>query len=70
MILQQIRKEFVKPTSFTSAFANFGKKSNSVLPLNNKKVAVRNLSIGFKTGEIFGLLGKREKLSRLFRLIR
>jgi ABC-type multidrug transport system ATPase subunit len=58
LILQQIRKEFAKPTSISSAFANFGKKNNSVLPLNNKKIAVRNLSIGFKTGEIFGLLGE------------
>nr|QUF59433.1 ATP-binding cassette transporter Abca5 [Brachionus angularis] len=47
LVLQEIRKEFSKSKLSFNLFARPAEK----------KVAVRNLSIGFKNSEIFGLLG-------------
>lgn len=56
--MQEIRKEYYKPTNITNALASINcKKKSEVAPLDSRKIAVRNLSLGFKTGEIFGLLG-------------
>jgi hypothetical protein len=64
LILDEIRKSFAKPLSFADMMV----KKNKKTPINNdhdrvnndnnnKKIAVRNLTVGFNTGEIFGLLG-------------
>lgn len=52
MVLDEIRKEFGKTES--NIFKILQKKTTEK---NEKKIAVRNLSIGFRNGEIFGLLG-------------
>lgn len=64
LILDEIRKSFAKPLRFADMMV----KKNNKTPINNnhdrvnndnnnKKIAVRNLTVGFNTGEIFGLLG-------------
>ena len=47
----------MKPTNVSNALASIRCKKSEVAPVNTKKVAIRNLTLGFKTGEIFGLLG-------------
>ena len=55
LILQEISKKFSKPTS-VGDLLNFGKRKIDVT-LKKDKLAVRNMTLGFKNGEIFGLLG-------------
>ena len=61
LVLQELRKRFVKPRSINDAFAKCSfKKSNHVQatdPSAREKLAVRNLSLSFRYGEVFGLLG-------------
>lgn len=47
MVLEDLRKEFTTKSV----------KKNKGKDKKNKKVAVRNLSLGFNYGEIVGLLG-------------
>ena len=60
MVLEEIQKEFSKPTSINDYIKCTKKKTAeelSQLQTKNRKIAVRNMCLGFKKGEIFGLLG-------------
>ncbi len=53
-MLQDVRKEFKKETSISN---EFNCMSREKVAANRYKVAVRNFSMSFRTGEVFGLLG-------------
>lgn len=58
--MEELRKEFVKKSSisdFVNKNLKVGRRGQQLVPNDNKKVAVRNLSLSFRNGEIFGLLG-------------
>nr|APD26543.1 ATP-binding cassette transporter subfamily A member 5 X2 protein [Brachionus koreanus] len=60
--VNEIRKDFSKKYTLTKQIQKFNnlfsrKRNNASLQKIEKKIAVRNLSIGFRQGEIFGLLG-------------
>ncbi len=57
--MEGIGKEFSKPSNINNYLkCNIKKRTTEELQAENKrKVAVRNMCLGFKKGEIFGLLG-------------
>ncbi|CAF0991135.1 unnamed protein product, partial [Brachionus calyciflorus] len=60
LILEEIRKDFKTKQSFLQKLGNFNNKFQNLeqsLHNSQKTLAVRNLCLGFKKGEIFGLLG-------------
>jgi ATP-binding cassette, subfamily A (ABC1), member 5 len=58
LILEEIRKEYAKPSNINKYMkCGVKRKTNEELSENKSKIAVRNMCLSFKKGEIFGLLG-------------
>jgi hypothetical protein len=57
--LEEIRKEYAKPSNINKYMkCSVRRKTNEELSENKGKLAVRNMCLSFKKGEIFGLLGR------------
>jgi ABC-type multidrug transport system ATPase subunit len=63
--LYELKKDYPKEKSIAEQFNNLTICKKRLTPeelaeqiKKNRKIVVRNLSLSFKTGEVFGLLGK------------
>jgi ABC-type multidrug transport system ATPase subunit len=65
LVLHELKKEYAKEKSMSEQINSITICNKRLSPeemlgkaKKNRKTVVRNLSLGFKTGEVFGLLGK------------